>query len=272
MKRPLFCLVIVGLYLAIGGLAASPAHAQAKAKVTRACGVSVLPLSVGNQWTYEFVPPPPERQLSDIQARLFPRPAQKVIIQVVSVETQDAITTVTLSEDVDGRKITSTISCAKDKFQVSPESFFFQGEPGGAYNLAFTKLEHKGNTLELAGGRLAAGPEWRHDIIASWKRSPSEGIQAELGEGKLEMERRIVVMPKETITTTAGEYKNASHIALEITGRVTAAPVSKATETKPMEMPAGFVNHIWLADGTGVVQVLNAFSHMYQLTSVTLTK
>jgi hypothetical protein len=44
---------------------ASPAFAQAKPKVTRACGISAIPLSIGNTWTYEPAAPPPEMQRAD---------------------------------------------------------------------------------------------------------------------------------------------------------------------------------------------------------------
>jgi len=37
-----------------------------------------------------------------------------------------------------------------------------------------------------------------------------------------------------------------------------------------MELPAAWVSTLWLAEGAGVVQTLNPYMHMYQLSAVTL--
>ena len=39
---------------------------------------------------------------------------------------------------------------------------------------------------------------------------------------------------------------------------------------KPMELPANWISQLWLADGVGLVQSLNSYAHMYQLTESAL--
>jgi hypothetical protein len=260
--------VVAGL---VGGaltvLTPADASAQAKPKVTRACGVSAIPLTVGNQWTYEGVGAPLERQLPQGAARLTPPQPKKLVIQVTSVESQGDVTTVTLSEDTDGRVINTTIVCgAANRIEIDPNSFFFAGEAGGSWNVNLSEVTHKGSTLNLAGGRLT-GPEWRNDITAKWERVPTPNTGASLGKGALEMERRFVWGPTATLILPSGQYVGRE-ITLEITGRVTLDPPAE----KPLEMPANFRSLLWFADGTGLVQSVNGFGHMYILTSAKLTK
>ena len=255
------------LALAAAGVAApGKAEAQAKPKVTRACGVSSLPLSLGNSWTYDAVGAPIERQLSEGQARNSPKQPLKVNIQVTAVETQGDTTVVTLTETVDGRAIKTSIRCSATKFEIDPNSFFFAGEPGGAFNVNFTSYESKGNTWELKGGRIT-GPEWRNDVLASWERIPTKDTGAKLGKGKLEMERRFIVGGEVNLMTNSGQYV-AREVNIEITGRITLDPPAE----KPYELPANFKSTLWFADGVGVVQVINGFAHMYLLSAKTINK
>jgi hypothetical protein len=242
------------------------AFAQAKPKVTRACGVSALPLTVGNQWTYEPVGAPPELQLSPSAARLAPAQPKKITIQVTSVETQGDVTIVTLSEDIGFRTLNTTIKCGATKFEVDPNSFFFAAEPGGAWGVNLTPIERKGNTLELKGGKLA-GPEWRDDLIATWEQVPTPGSGATLGKGKLETERAFKVLSDATLVVPAGKF-SGREVTVDITGRVTLDPPAE----KPFEMPANFRSHFWFADGVGLVQSVNGYAQMFVLTSVKITK
>jgi len=260
--------VLAGLSISLG--ATRTAHAQPKPKVSRACGVTALPLSLGNEWTYTAVAAPADKKLPANEARLTPRQPLQVVIQVVSVETQNDVTKVTLSEDIDGRKLATTITCTRNSFQVSPESFFFAGEPGAGWNVTLADVVHKdkGNTLQLTGGRLTT-PTWRDDIAATWAQAPTEGTNAKLGKGRIEMERVFTLQPKQQVQTAAGLY-NATEVLLEITGRVNLEP--SAAGANVFEMPANFRSHLWFVDGVGLVQVLNGYAHMYQLASVKLTK
>jgi hypothetical protein len=266
VKRQVFGMTLSSVVAAIALAAPVVAHAQTKPKVTRACGISVLPLSLGNSWTYEAVGAPPERQLTEAAARNSPRQATKVVITVTAVETQGDVTQVTLSEDSDGRVINTNIRCSATKFEIDPNSFFFAAEPSGSWNVNLVNLEQKGNTWQLKGGRIT-GPEWRNDIASSWERVATKNSGANLGKGKLEMERRFVVGTDVNLMTTAGQFVGRE-VNIEITGRVTLDPPAE----KPFEMPANFRATLWFTDGVGVVQAINGYAHMYLLTAKTINK
>src|SRR5687768_2088551 len=139
------------LVLALCTLGSLVPHADAAPKkkgagkpTPPACGVKVLPLVLGNTWTYENVAAP---DAGDPQVtRIAPTPPKSFTITVTKVEAKGTDTLVTLEEKFqyaaketkDPKKpamiektVTSTITCnAKTKFEISPESFFFAGEPG----------------------------------------------------------------------------------------------------------------------------------------------
>src|SRR5262245_26075325 len=245
------------LGVVLGGaavFAAATAHAQPKAaagaaKPSRACGESAIPLVVGNEWVYQPVgvagAPPPD----PMDAKKYPQRSKKIVIDVVGVETQNAVTVVQLEEDIDGRKLKTSITCTADKFTIDPQSFFFAAEPGGGYHIDFTDFQHKdGTTLKLVGGKLT-GPDWRDDVVASWKQTPTPGADAKLWQGKLEIERAFKLAGSDNIVTPAGSFNGATKVTLDITGRITLDP----PDANPSEFPAGLQNRFWFADGIGIV-------------------
>jgi hypothetical protein len=248
-------------------------------KTVSQCGVKILPLSVGNQWTYSMVPAPlpPDDQIK----RISPAEPNTIVITVKAIDSKKgADTVITLEEKsttdltrdpkkpvLDERTITTTITCNAKKFEISPDSFFFAGEPGGYLGLKLDSVEHpKGTSLQLTNGGIGEA-EWREDVVAKWTRVPHEGVDAKAGKGKLELERRFTPQQPEMISTKAGSYK-AEKLGLITTGRVTLD--GAAADTKPMELPAAWVSTLWLAEGAGVVQTLNPYAHMYQLSAATL--
>lgn len=255
------------------------ADAKAGGKAAPACGAKVLPLVVGNSWTYGFTvaPAPP----IDAIKRISPPQAKTIVISVKNIEQKAGDTVVTLEEKItidrtreekkpilDELSYESTITCTDKKFDISPNSFFFAGEPGGYLGLEITKLDRlKGTSLALSKGTFGEA-EWREDLSMTWTRKPTEGSGAKLGGGKVEIERRFTPQDPEPVTTKSGMYR-AEKVGVITTGRVTLdTPLSPTM--KPMELPAGWVSQIWLAEGVGVVQSLNSYAHMYQLTDVTL--
>jgi hypothetical protein len=289
----LFALVAVpalGLPMMMAAASAAPRHPAAaklpaggptgpQAKTPGACGAKVLPLVEGNQWTYSQVvamAPP-----TDAVKRISPLEAKTIVITVKSVDTSSADTKVTLEEKVttdlskdekkpqlDDHTITTTIVCnAKNKFEISPDSFFFAGEPGGYYGLKLDSFTRSHDTsLKLTNGGIGDQP-WREEIVAQWTRTPTDGVQAKLGSGKLELERAFTPQQPEVINTKVGPYKSEK-LALVTTGRVTLdnAPPDSAK----MELPAGWIATMWLSDGVGVTQVINAYFHQYQLVDAQL--
>jgi hypothetical protein len=247
-------------------------------KATGACGARILPLVEGNQWTYEFVASdaPPR---DDLQ-KLMPSQPMKVVVLVKSVEPKNGDTVVTLEEKsvadlskdpkkhiLDERTITSTITCNAKKFEISPDSFFFAGEPGGSFELTFDKIDRpKDTTWKLIGGTIGEGT-WREDIVAHFTRTAIAGSGTNLDSGKLELERQFTPAQPERLNTKVGIY-TAERLVLVTTGRVTLDHAQP--DSKPMDLPANWLNQLWLVPNVGVVQVLNAFSHKYMLTDVQL--
>lgn len=264
-KLSLVSFLVAGAAL-VGVAEAPSAQAQRKPKVVKACGITAIPLSVGNTWTYEPVAHP--QALEENQTKMLPLQPKKVVVTVVAIETvKDGPTTVKLTEQSDDRTLETTLTCTATSLTASPESFYFAGEPGGSWNLDFSNMERKGHTFGIAGGRLA-GTEWHDDLAADWKRTATEGSEADLGSGKLTVERRLVVVADEPIATTSGNYNEATKVGIETRGEI----AINGAEGKPFLLPDGLVSYLWFVDGVGVAMVNNAFFHAYQLTSVTIGK
>ncbi|HUS29876.1 MAG TPA: hypothetical protein VMZ53_15330 [Kofleriaceae bacterium] len=285
MRTPaLAALLTLALVPATASARPRPQPADAKAgggptgKSAPACGAKVLPLVVGNSWTYTSIaaPLPADEQIK----RIAPGQPKKIVVTVKSVDKKDKDTVATLEEKVtverlkDGKpyddeySYESTITCNDKQFDISPGSFFFAGEPGGFFGLEITKTDRpKGTSIQLTKGGIGEA-QWGEDLIILWTRKPTEGSGAKLGSGKLELERRFTPQEPEPVTTKQGMYRSEK-IGLITTGRVTLDnPGTK--ELKPMELPANWLTTMWLADGVGVVQTLNMYAHMYQLSEATL--
>jgi len=238
-----------------------------------------LPLVEGNKWTYGFIaaPTPPRGDI----AKLSPSEPEKIVITVMKVETRGPDTVVTLEEKTtadlskdpkkhiyDERTITSTIMCNPKKFEISPESFFFAGEPGGYFGFAFDKLERsKDTSWKLINGTIGDAP-WREDIVAHFARTTFPGSGAKIDSGKLELERTFKPAQPENVNTGVGVYYFAEHVVLTTTGRVTLDhPQPGAT---PMPLPVNWNSELWLVPNVGLTKVLNSYAHMYQLNDVQL--
>lgn len=247
-------------------------------KAQPACNAKILPLVEGNKWTYGFVAAPITPR--DEMVKLSPSQPMEIVITVKSVEIRGTDTVVTLEEKTkadlskdpkkhiyDERTITSTITCNATKFEISPESFFFAGEPGGHFGLNIDKLERpKDTTWKLVNGTIGDA-EWREDIVAHFSRASVTGSNAKLGGGKIELERKFTPAQPENVNTKVGVYL-AERLAITTTGRVTLD--NPQPDTKPMELPANWVNQLWLVPNVGMIQALNSYAHMYMLTEVQL--
>jgi hypothetical protein len=210
------------------------------------------------------------------------------VITVKSVEggkKPGAETTVTLEEKItkdltkdpkkplfDERTITTTITCTDKSFVISPDSFFFAGEPGGYIGMKIDKIDHtkpaNANSWVITKGGFGDAP-WREELALHWTRVPTEGVEAKLGSGKLELERSYTPQQPENVVTSLGSYLKSEKLGLITTGRVT-LDTPAAPQDKPAELPANWLTTQWLAEGVGLVQSLNSYGHEYQLTAVTL--
>ncbi len=249
-----------------------------------ACGVKILPLVVGNTWKYENVQT--VAKIDEKIAKVSPAPFKVIVITVKSIEPKGTDTLVTLEETLtsevnqpavggksvppklDERKLATTITCNAKHFDISPDSFLFAGEPGGYVNVTFDKVERpRGGSWALVNGTIGE-TEWREDVIAHWIRKPTDKTAVKETSGKLELERKFTPQQPEAIGTKAGTYQKTEKLALVTTGRITLDQAHP--DNKPMELPAGWLNTLWLADGVGLVQALNGYAHQYQLVEVTL--
>ncbi len=279
----LFAVAVLGSGIGPRTATAVPKKPAAGAKATAACGVRVLPLVTGNTWTYTPIPAP--NPIAQELVKLAPPQPQKIVITVKSIEPKGSETVAKLEEkltyEVSAKTekkaavvaevvVNSTITCSATKFEISPDSFFFASEPGGFRELTFDKLDRsKDTSWKLSKGTIGEAP-WREDIVAHFTRQPVKGSNAKLSAGKLELERSFTPeLPELVMTRTGVSYKNAEKLALVTTGRVTLdAPVSPTPV--PSELPKNWQSKIWLKEDVGVVQTLNMYAHMYQLTDVQL--
>ena len=154
---------------------------------------------------------------------------------------------------------------------ISPDSFFFAGEPGGYLGMKVDSIDHPkptmANSWVLTKGGIGDA-QWREELVMHWTRVPSEGSEAKLGSGKLELERSYTPEQPEPVTTKLGMYKT-DKLGLITTGRVT-LDNPHAPQDKPAELPANWLTTQWFAQDVGLVQSLNSYAHEYQLTAATL--
>jgi hypothetical protein len=265
-------------FLLAGSIAllSTPAVAQKAGKPKpkpKACGIAAIPLQVGNQWVYEPVLYPLKDKEgnsvvpSEDQMKLLPRQPQKVTITVTDVQVGKDSSTVLLDEDVDGRIVKTTLTCTEKSLTASPESFWFAGEPGGAWNITLDGVERPGSTFPIANGLISSN-EWHDDFKANWKRVATEGTEADLGSGTIKLDRRFVVTQDEAVVVKANNFAGVHLVGLETHGEITVA----GQDAKPTLLPEGLVTFFWISDGTGPVQIANSFYHAYQLSAVTLGK
>ena len=281
MRSALIATVLLAPALAVAG---PKKDAGAAAKTPPACGVKLLPLVEGNTWTYSNVAA--AMPAEDAIKRISPEPAKEITITVKSIDAKKgADTVVTLEEKVtrdltkdpkkpqlDEHTITTTITCSDKKFVISPDSFFFSGEPGGYLGLKIDSIDHpkpaNANSWALTKGGIGDQP-WREELTMHWTRVPTEGSEAKLGSGKLELERSFTPQQPENVVTKLASYPKAEKLGLITTGRVT-LDNPLAPQDKPAELPANWLTTMWIAPDVGVVQTLNSYAHEYQLVSSTL--
>jgi hypothetical protein len=227
--------------LALGLAPAAVAQPKAPAKkVTSVCPGKVLPLQVGNTWTYESVQArdskgQPVTAREDL-VKLRPLPATKIVVTVTGAETdkQTKETTVKLQETITyditkdpktpklfDQVVESTIVCSpRGKFEISPGSFFFAGEPGGFRGLNFSKFERKKETsLKLTNNAIGEA-EWIEEIAAEYQKEATKGSGAKLGGGTLEMERKFTPLAAEGVQTRARLYPITEKLRLRTSGRI----------------------------------------------------
>jgi hypothetical protein len=266
--------------LAAGTLPVGGAHAKRAAggapKVVKACGITTLPISVGNTWTYEATQHPDEQARKAMEGKLVPFPAQKVTITIKAVEAKgETAATIQFTEDVTFTEgvvtLEHTATCNAKGLVLPPESFWFSGDPGHGPGLKFDNVERKGVTFAFDAKGKLTDLEWHDDVVMSWKRTATEGTGAELGSGTIIVDRHLLNTPVgtkvEPIATKAGSWQQAIPVQLFTTLEVTIdGGQGKPPPVKDQKSTYHFV------DGVGPVMLTNPFIHAYQLTAYTVAK
>ena len=246
----------------LAALAIAPATvgAQGKGKkkaVKPACGLRVLPMAPGVQWTYQYFVPegvqlPPGVRIQD---------PPSMTVKVVKVEKSGDKTVISLEESYRKVLVKTQLECDKKGLTVPPESFFFAGQPGGGLQMTLANIERKSETNVFAGGGLKG--ETFEELKGSVTRVPSEGSGAQLTPAKLEIERKMVVNPNKEVVESGLKSHKANRLTINMTGRATL----DTTPDKPFNMPQLDVAMFFEPD-VGVVQVRNSLGQGWKLSEM----
>jgi hypothetical protein len=237
-------------------LAVAPASAEAqkKKKVKPACGLRVLPMAQGTEWTYQYYVPegvqlPPGVRIQD---------PPSVTIKVVKIEKAGDKTLISLEESYRKVLVKTQLECDKKGLIVPPESFFFAGQPGGGLQMTLGKIERKAETNIFEGGGLKG--EAFEELRTTVTREPSAGSGAVLAPAKLEIERKMTVGGvRETVESAIASHK-ATRLTINMTGRATL----DTAPDKPLNVPQLDVAMFFEPD-VGVVQVRNSLGQGWKL-------
>ncbi len=265
--------------LAAGTITATTTHradakraaAGAPPKLVKACGITTLPLSVGNSWTYEATQHPDAAAKKAMEGKLVPFQAQKVVVEITDVEAKGDTATIKIKEDVDGMILEHVATCNAKGLTLPPEAFWFAGDPGHGPGLTFDNVERKGVTYPFDKQGKLTDLQWHDDLTMSWKRTATEGTGAEMGEGTITVDRHFLNTPEgtkvEPIATKAGAWQQAIPIQLFTTLEVAIKDgQGKPPPIKDQKSTFHFV------DGVGPVMITNPFIHAYQLTAFHVAK
>ena len=194
-------------------------------KTPSPCGDKILPLAVGNSWTYAMVPAPlpPDDQIK----RISPAEVDSITITVKSIDAapKGGDTTITLEEktstDLTPRQgqIRSTSPCStstrtrrrslatRRSSRSSPESFFFAGEPGGyiGHQARFSSSARRARAGSSRTAASATSSGARTSIWPGRARRP-RAREAKLGSGKHRARAPVHAGAARGVTTKLGVY------------------------------------------------------------------
>ena len=243
---------IVALALAVvAGTAGSVAAAKKEKKPKApppACNMRSIPLVMGYVWTYKSGP-------------------HTVLLRVAEVtEGKDAAgepaTVVKMEEKYQDRTVSTTFTCSEAKgLVISPDSFLFAGEPGGAVGAAATVGKRESVTL-LPDKELKEGAAWIEKVHGELARPDVGGQGAAHKAAKFEVERHVSVGRSEQIEIPLGKA-SAQKISFELRGR-------GIVDNEKYEIPIKRPGALYLMKGLGVVKIEDAFDRDWELVSTTV--
>ena len=188
----------------------------------------------------------------------------KLLIEVKSISGGKDAATITLVETYRKHKVETKIRCDINGFKISPQSFFFAGEAGGAIGMTLTDFKQDAPGLPSPRDfSRNIGRSWTSFIKAKVTRTASEGSEApEITNGKVEIDRQLALGNKENAESGMGSHR-AYRVDVDISGRAAIEP----TMDKWRELPVGRLT-MWLAPNLGLVRVHNRYGHGWQLKAV----
>ena len=247
----------------------SPAEAQTKSKP--ACGFTLLPLAEGNTWTYEYVPGPYEDEAEEKLRknrrikrgrRPLPIPPLNIKITVTSVKNVSGGKEIKLKEVTTYKNPASAVTrdtnirCDAEGVFISPQSFFYAGEPGGGLliDLKLKKSIRKTFPRPLP-------KKWQntaeYDFV--YKTTPKSGIPEKKGTMGIDQSWEKLGQ----IELTIGEitYKKVFMLKYEFTGEIVVEGLKKKGY-----IPEGAVGYMWFKPTIGPLRIFNSSAHAFELT------
>lgn len=225
-----------------------------------ACDASYFPFVEGQVMVYSFIPADeePVGPKADWPSELK--------VEVKAIERRGKSATITLVESFRKHTVETEITCSEAGFNISPQSFFFVGEAGGAVGMKLEKLRR--DQIDIPGPKLfRPGQEWTVYIKADVTRkvSPNSGDAAlETGNAKIEIDRSLRISGRELVETAMGDQR-AFRLDVMLSGRAAIEPVLD----KWVDLPTSSVT-LWLAPGIGLVRAQNRYGHGWELKSRTV--
>ncbi len=262
-------MVRIALSFLLVAAVATTASAQPKAKAAKpACGIRWLPLVEGREWTYVATQDPFGTPISDDLAmtlekaqKVAPKQVATVVIKVVKVVEGPTGAEITLEEKAGEVTLQTTARCAKDKMEISPQSFLFAGEPGGGLLVKLDKVTYEGVGFPGVAGfpkKFKNKLTVRADVV----REPSAKTGAVLSPGRMELELDLENQgPDQAFTQDTKINVRGTRVGFDVSGRAAVAPQLDKT----FEMPLGTKGRFWYGDGVGLIIVQNRIGHWYQL-------
>ncbi len=275
-RRILTAVAVASLVLSAHLASAQAARKKKVKRAKPACGIKYLPLVEGNTWIYEPMDPP---EVAPGQAAAAPgkrkrwatvKPPDKVTIRVTKIEPDGKkATVITLEETAGADTRTVKLRCSKAGLEVSPQSFFFSGSPGGGYLMELSNLTRTGKPFPSGRAGLRATTGWTETINADVTRTASKpvaGAAAVHPAAKLTVERSVLIEGIQPVAVSSGNYPKATRVRIDLSGRATIMEPTKRVK----EIPAAQVGILWFANNVGVVQTRDSAGRWFQLTSTVL--
>jgi hypothetical protein len=214
-----------------------------------ACGITTLPLQVGNEWVYRY-------GTNDV----------KIVVKEIAPG-KDAAgkpnTQIKLEETHRERTIPITITCNADGMVIPPDSLLFAGEPGGG--VGFTLSNVAIDNVTLPSDTIAVQDyAWIHTVKADAARTAAEGTKVEHPPARIEIERHGLVHPTAPVEIALGSW-GTTKMTFELRGR--GILKNAKGEEEKAEIPVKRPGTFFYVKNLGVVRIEDSFDKTWDLVS-----